>query len=183
MSLELHLIAPDHAHLPGFADALAKGWSPDNTTDVSEKFLAAIKADPDAFLADLVRMDGVVVQPDGTTRPKLPNVVRWLWDGEFCGAISLRWQHGTDELPPYVPGHIGYSVVPWKQRKGYATVALQVMLIEARKVGLVNTQITTDDDNIASQKVIERCGGIHIDTRANPNGHVPKRYYRIGLGG
>lgn len=150
--------------------------------DVSGKFLAAIEADADAFLADLVSMDGVVVQPDGTTRPRLPQIIRWMWDGEFVGSINLRWQRGTDELPPHVSGHLGYAVVPWKRRKGYATEALRMMLIEAKAVGLAHVEITTDDTNEASQKVIERCGGIHFDTRDNPFGDVPKRHYRIGLG-
>jgi predicted acetyltransferase len=180
---QITLIPPDHAHLPAFADALEKGWSPDNTVDVSGKFLAAIKADPDAFLADLVRTDGVVIQSDGTTRPKLPNLVRWLWDGAFCGSISLRWQRGTDALPPYVPGHIGYTVVPWKRRKGYATEALRMMLIEAQAVGLGTVEITTDVGNDISRRVIERCGGVYVETFDGPLGGVQKLRYRIGLAG
>ena len=44
-----------------------------------------------------------------------------MWDGEFCGSIGFRWQPGTTDLPRHVLGHIGYSVVPWKRRLGYAT--------------------------------------------------------------
>ncbi|MGF6726605.1 putative acetyltransferase [Paraburkholderia sp. GAS41] len=49
---------------------------------------------------------------DGSTVARLPSVVRWIWDGEFSGAIGFRWQAGTAELSPYVLGHIGFSVVP-----------------------------------------------------------------------
>ena len=59
-----------------------------------------------------------------------------MWDGEFCGSIGFRWQPGTSALPPYCLGHIGYSVVPWKQRRGYATKALALLLPDARKEGL-----------------------------------------------
>jgi predicted acetyltransferase len=38
-----------------------------------------------------------------------------MWDGDFAGAINLRWQPGTAELPPHCLGHIGYGVVPWKR--------------------------------------------------------------------
>ena len=82
-----------------------------------------------------------------------------MWDGEFCGQIGLRWQPGTSTLPPYVLGHCGYAVVPWKQRRGYATDALRLMLVEARTTGLPFVDITTDTDNVASQKVITANGG------------------------
>ena len=57
---------------------------------------------------------------------------RWLWDGVFCGNILLGWASGTEALPPHGLGHIGYAVVPWKRRRGYATRALGEMLQEAR---------------------------------------------------
>lgn len=53
-----------------------------------------------------------------------PGYVRWLWDGEFCGTIGLRWQPATEALPPHCLVHIGYAVVPWKQGKRYAKRAL-----------------------------------------------------------
>lgn len=177
----LALIPPSHDALPAYATALAKGWSPSTTTDVSKAFLAAIDADAAAFLAELVSVDGVVVQPDGTTRPKLPQIIRWMWDGDFVGSINLRWQPGTDDLPPHVSGHIGYAVVPWKQRMGYATEALRMMLPEARMVGLGTVEITTNVDNDASRRVIERCGGVHVATRDNPFTGLPKLHYRIDL--
>jgi predicted acetyltransferase len=90
---------------------------------------------------------------------RLPGFRRWMWDGEFCGLIGLRWQPGTVELPPHVLGHIGYAVVPWKQRLGYATRALRLLLPEARQLGLPYVEITTDADNVASQRVIEANGG------------------------
>jgi predicted acetyltransferase len=179
MTVHIQLIPPDRAHLSAFAAALAKGWSPSTTTDVSGKFLAGIEADADAFLADLVSSDGVSIQQDGSARPRIPQIIRWLWDGEFVGSINLRWQRGTDELPLYVLGHIGYAVVPWKQGKGYATAALRMMLAEAKAVGLGIVQITTDVGNEASRKVIERCGGIYVETFDGPFGNVPKLRYKI----
>jgi predicted acetyltransferase len=82
-----------------------------------------------------------------------------MWDGEFCGAIGFRWQPGTSELPSYVLGHIGYSVVPWKRRRGYATLALRLLLEDVGKEGLDYVELTTDADNVASRRVIEANGG------------------------
>jgi predicted acetyltransferase len=95
-----------------------------------------------------------------------------MWDGAFVGTISLRWQAGTNALPEEVLGHIGFAVVPWKRRRGYATAALGMMLAEARYVGLARLEITTDPDNIASRRVIEangcRLAGEFISPRYGP---------------
>jgi predicted acetyltransferase len=99
-----------------------------------------------------------VTLPDGSTVARIPGFRRWLWDGEFCGSIGMRWQQGTAELPPHCLGHVGYAVVPWKHGKGYATAALRALLPEAKSIGLPYVEVTTDPDNIASQRVIEANG-------------------------
>ncbi|TIP32876.1 MAG: GNAT family N-acetyltransferase, partial [Mesorhizobium sp.] len=96
---------------------------------------------------------------------------------------GLRWQRGTSALPPHVLGHIGYAVVPWKEGRGYATEALRLMLGEARAVGLDHVEITTDLDNLASQKVILANGGILIGRFAKvaAYGGAESLKYRIDL--
>jgi predicted acetyltransferase len=89
----------------------------------------------------------------------LPGFSRWLWDGEFCGSIGFRWQPGTEALPPTCLGHIGYAVVPWKRKRGYATQALALILPEAQARGLAYVEVTCDPGNVASQKVITANGG------------------------
>ena len=74
--------------------------------------------------------------PTARSSSACPGFNRWIWDGTFCGMIGFRWQRGTSELPPHVLGHIGYTVVPWKQGRGYATQALKLLLPEARARGL-----------------------------------------------
>ena len=114
---------------------------------------------------------------------RLPGFKRWLWDGEFAGSIGVRWQPGTTDLPPHCLGHIGYSVVPWKQRRGYATAALRLILPEAAAVGLAFVEITTDPDNIGSQRVIEANGGVLHENFVKPPqfGSKPGLRYRIAL--
>ena len=62
-------------------------------------------------------------------------------------------------MPPHVLGHVGFSVVPWKRRLGHATRALELLLPEAQARGLGFVELTTDPENTASQRVIEKNGG------------------------
>lgn len=112
-----------------------------------------------------------VTLPDGTTAARLPGFIRWMWDGEFCGIVGLRWQVGTMELPSYCLGHVGYSVVAWRRNKGYATSALRQLLPLARDVGLPYVELTADIDNVASQRVILANGGRLVEEFTKPPAH------------
>ena len=121
----------------------------------AREHLALIAKDATAFLArtdDREAKGGDITLPDGSTVPRLPGFVRWMWDGEFCGQIGFRWQPGTEALPPHCLGHMGYAVVAWKRGRGYATRALALMLAEARKEGLAYVELTTDPDNLALRR-------------------------------
>jgi predicted acetyltransferase len=106
-----------------------------------------------------------------------------MWDGEFCGSIGFRWQRGTSGLPPYVLGHIGYGVVPWKQRRGYATRGLGLMLEHARAEGLDYVELTTDPANEASRKVMLANGAVLVErfTKTDHHGGGESLRFRIDL--
>ncbi|WP_049731768.1 GNAT family N-acetyltransferase [Rhizobium ecuadorense] len=154
------LLGPDLENLSGFEAALAAGWSPDPRRAGDQAYifgeLQRLRQDRSGFLDGLVS-DGE--RHTGLKPPPLITRLFWIWDREFCGSISLRFQAGTEELPPAVSGHVGYSVVPWKQRKGYATTALKLLLIIAAKEGLDRLVILCNEDNHASRRVIESNGG------------------------
>ena len=188
MSIQtMELVWPAAEYLPGYVHALQQGWSPDNLRpQAAGEQLARIAEDRDLFLSEQIDQEAkgpAVILPDGRSVRRLPGYAQWMWDGEFCGAISFRWQPGTADLPPYCLGHIGYSVVPWKRRRGYATRALQLLLPLARDEGLAYVELVADADNIASQRVIEANGGKLIERfrKSAEYGGVESLRFRILL--
>lgn len=172
----VELIEPSLDRLPGYVAALETGWSPSAIRDLSGTHLDAIRTDAEAFLRDLTRREGgTVTLADGTSVPRLPGRVFWIWDGAFCGSINLRFVPGTLDLPPHVSGHVGYAVVPWKQGRGYAARALALLLPTARELGLPRVLVTCDTGNAASRRVIEANGGVAAGERTasdHPSGRT-----------
>jgi predicted acetyltransferase len=184
----MQLVRPGPEHLASYIAALERGWSADHERGIeaTREELSRIHADGVAFLASMEDREAKgppITLPDGSAAKRLPGFRRWLWDGEFCGSIGLRWQPGTMALPAYCLGHVGYAVVPWKQGLGYAKSALGLMLREAKAVGLSYVEITTDPDNIASRRVIAANGGVFFERFTKPPqfGSKPGLRFRISL--
>lgn len=184
----MQLVWPAEEYLAGYADALRRGWSPDNVrAEAALEELEAIARDAAGFLAEQVDREAKgppIKLPDGSTLTRLPGYRRWMWDGEFCGVVGFRWQPGTTDLPPTCLGHVGFAVVPWKRRRGYATSALAQLLPDVRREGLAFVELTTDVTNVGSQKVIEANGGVLHERFTKPAiyGGGESLRYRIALG-
>ena len=188
MSTPVSLIRPGPAHLERYRDALQRGWSADNVRGkaAADEELALLAADPESYYRRSVDPvgEGLVTLPDGSQVQRLPWRRYWVFAGEaMAGSINLRWQHGTEALPPHVLGHIGYAVVPWLQGRGIATAALAALLPEARALGLRWVELTTDEDNLASQRVIAANGGALVELFNKPAayGGKPSQRWRIPL--
>ncbi len=169
------LVRPSLEYLSSYTHALERGWSPDNLrAEAAAEELQKLAQAPHEFLASLDDADakGAPIRlPDGSLVPRLPGFRRWIWDGEFCGSIGVRWSPGTVELPEWCLGHVGYSVVPWKRRRGYASAALAHILPDARSRGLPYVELTTEPDNLASQHVIIANGGVLIERFTAPQAY------------
>ncbi|WP_244607349.1 GNAT family N-acetyltransferase [Bosea sp. CS1GBMeth4] len=186
------LHAPGREVLPAYIRALEAGWSPNTVRNVAPEQLAAIAADPDAFLARLNGRGGTIRLHDGSEVARLPDIIRWIVATDrpepcFVGHINLRWQEDeagrpVTALPVHVLGHIGYTVLPEHSGRGYASAALAGMLSEARAVGLPYVSITCDSANAASRRIIEKNGGRFVESFVAPfYGPEERLMYRIDL--
>jgi predicted acetyltransferase len=101
-------------------------------------------------------------------------------DGEIIGRVSVR--HELTEFLRKVGGHIGYGVLPMQRGKGHATEMLRQALDVARDRGLPRVLVTCDESNLASRKVIERCGGALDSVYTGPEVSEPKLRFWIDLG-
>lgn len=172
----MEIVRPEESYLESYTLALIQSISSGTAAypDRAQRELLEIETSPDTFLAkqdDPSASSGDIELSDGSFVPRLPGFTRWMWDGEVCGEINFRWKTGTTDLPPHCLGHIGYEVFSWKRNKGYASDALRQMLPEAIKLGMPFVELTTDADNIFSQKVIKKNGGVLHEKFVKPAVH------------
>jgi predicted acetyltransferase len=119
---------------------------------------------------------GVELPPDHVPSTTLFGCV----EGSVVGRLMLR--HPLNDILRTMGGNIGYVVVPGYRRRGYATEMLTQGLTIARSLGLTRVLVTCDEDNLASRRTIEKCGGVYEDSFADAGLRVPKRRYWISLG-
>jgi predicted acetyltransferase len=100
-------------------------------------------------------------------------------DRIVVGRLSLR--HYLCEKIELIGGHIGYGVVPSYRRRGYATEMLRQAIPFCRSLGIERALITCDDSNVASQRVVEACGGVLETILRCPETGVPKRRYWLSI--
>ena len=83
----------------------------------------------------------------------------------------------TDALRDW-GGHIRYGVRPSERNKGYGTLMLKLALDKARALGIGRVLITCGKDNIASQRVILKNGGVlDSESYSEQAGRVTQRYW------
>lgn len=85
-------------------------------------------------------------------------------DGRAIGGIGFKDQPRDGSV------EVGYGLVPSARGQGYAAEALNALLHLAARHGVTRVAADTDEDNIASQRTLERAGfrwsGAHGALRA-----------------
>ena len=85
-------------------------------------------------------------------------------DGRMVGAVCLRHALEYDDDDIEFASHIGYSVRPSEQGKGYGREQLRLALGKARKLGIERARIVCRDTNAASNATIRSAGGVYVDS-------------------
>jgi predicted acetyltransferase len=99
----------------------------------------------------------------------------WLIDNEeFVGHANLR--HVLVDWSEKIGGHIGYAIRASARGKGYGMKILELVLPEARRIGLSRALLTCDDANGASIRIIEKNGGQFQDV-SDVKGKMTRRYW------
>ena len=100
-------------------------------------------------------------------------------DDRLVGIIDFR--HPLNSFLLNYGGNIGYSVRPTERKKGYAAQMLGLILPICREYGEDRVLLTCDKNNIASQKVIIKNGGVLeneiIDTAGLSECGIIQRYW------
>ncbi len=106
----------------------------------------------------------------------VPETALWLVDGDtYLGRISIR--HRLNESLRVLGGHIGYDIRPSRRGQGLGGAMLRLALPHAHALGVDPAMLTCDTANIASWRMIERCGG----TRESTYMHDGVERYRYWL--
>ena len=101
-------------------------------------------------------------------------------DGQLVGRVSIR--HRLNDWLAAYGGHIGYGVRPAFRGRGIATELLRRSLdLAAELVEGDRVLLVCDDGNLASIRVIERCGGVLHGGSADPESGEAQRHYLIDL--
>lgn len=95
--------------------------------------------------------------------------------GATVGKISLRLGHNYHS---YWNGNVGYEVDEPYRGNHYAAIALKLVLPIAKAHGMDHLFVSCDENNAASYKTIERCGGHLLEISYPPKDWV---FYRPGL--
>jgi predicted acetyltransferase len=115
--------------------------------------------DPAVFAEYVSALLSVRAEEVVAARGWVPCTTLWWVDGpEFLGRIALR--HRLTPVLNLDGGHIGYDVRPSARRRGHATAMLRAVLPLASSLDLASVLLTCDEDNLASQRVILKCGGV-----------------------
>ncbi len=99
--------------------------------------------------------------------------------GKMVGVFSLKFDL-TEYLLNY-GGHIGYAVRASERNRGLATEMLRLGTETAKELGFKCLLLVCDDDNISSEKVIIKNGGVFENKLYDNEEKVTVKRYWIDL--
>ena len=167
----IHLVKPSSKYKDSFLEALDE-YKAENREYYVKLNKENLQNNFDSYISSLNN------QTNGKNLPKgyVPHSTYWIIDqnNTFLGRLDIR--HKLTENLILDGGHIGYDIRPSARNKGYATEALNLSKEKAKLLGLNKIILTCDEENIASQKVIEKNRGTLEKKYILPSGQKKRRY-------
>jgi hypothetical protein len=117
------------------------------------------------------------------TLGKSPASLYDLMEGDIrLGFIQIRHKPShAPNVPPSFASHIYYEILPEFRGKGHGSEILKLGLLEAKRIITQKVIVTCREYNTASKRIIEKSGGVLVDTvpLSGPGGNFLK--YEIPL--
>ena len=138
-------------------------------------YYAPARQDFPAYVQSLLDEEQGINLAPGT----VPCSHRWLLSesGACVGVVRIRHNIDTEFLANEA-GHIGYDVAPSFRGRGYGVACLEAGIAVARELGIERVLLYADTHNMASWRVIEKCGGVLDDERCSAHyGVLVRRYW------
>lgn len=154
----LHLTFPNISHKSAYLDMIREWWE-----------FETIPTSPSALFRGETYEEFLEIMEQNRIANQLgvPATLFFLMDDTtLLWAIQIRHHthHPNLSIDGWCGGNIGYGIRPSTRGKWLAKKMLALWLIEARGLWLDSVIISADDDNPASWRTIESCGGQLIKT-------------------
>ncbi len=146
--------------------------------EAGEPRIPAYFSDPEWSHAEIVDTFAKQSRGEGLEEGWVPGTTLFLiHEGRILGVANLR--HRLTEHLRRFGGHVGFSVRPSERGKGHATCLLEGVKGYARaNLGIDWVLVTCDPKNVASARVIEKCGGVFEDESfSGPLERTVRRYW------
>jgi predicted acetyltransferase len=176
------LCAPSERFAVTYLAALREGYRLGDDPPLSPDAIDAVAADFPAHLERITRQGALHVFLDGSSGVLSPFTLFWfIEDGEtFLGSFHLRHELAND-YARRIAGHVRYGIRPSRQNQGLGTEMLGLARPYALALGHAQILVVCREANVASRRLIEKCGGVLESTVEDPFGEGPKRRYWIAL--
>ena len=132
------------------------------------------KMDPNRFEEMVSALHEIEI---GKQEGHVPESVYFLVNekNRILGAVTIR--HSLTQRMQNTEGHIGAGIRPSERRKDYATKILDLSLDKMRELDIPKALVTCNENNIGSEKVIIKNGGVRDNDFLESHGNIVKRYW------
>ena len=118
----------------------------------------------------------------GYPTPDIVPMDSYFIEENECIVGELFIRHRLSPSLEKIGGHVGYKVRPSCRNRGVATAALHLALPLLRAPGIERALITCNATNVASSKVIQKCGGVRTSDVQLEDRHEHRFWVPTGTG-